>query len=294
MLHRIRHRLRFLVPIERDRLLVERELVLLEQPAELDPLRDIVRAVRVGVADHLVPEFLSHHRDELLRAPGGVLDVAHAAADLDLERLGLGFRHLPLEVLHDRFGGDVAFAVGAVDGDLGVVNIADQLTHRFVRDAAEHVEDRKLDRRERHPQRQALQLVVALVDVHLLQQRLQIARVLAEEEWLQPVDVDRVERALLRIVRGGDAFRAVLRADAAQEAVVEAEQFERLDDHRRREELPLEHRLFQDCVELRVVGVGGGGASGRGRRRHTQGARHPRRRRAHWPEIVRRSVFIVI
>ena len=75
--------------------------------------------------------------------------------------------------------------------------IADQLPHRFVRDAAEHVEDRKLDRRERHPQRQALQLVVALVDVHLFQQRLEIARVLADEKWLEPVDLDRVERALL-------------------------------------------------------------------------------------------------
>ena len=116
---------------------------------------------------------------------------------LILSALASRFHDLLLEVLHHRLGGDVAFAVGAVYGDLGVVNVADQLPHRLVRDAAEHVEDRELDRRQRHPQRQALQLVVALVDVDLLQQRLQIARVLAEEEWLQPVDLDRVERALL-------------------------------------------------------------------------------------------------
>ena len=123
--------------------------------------------------------------------------MAHAAANLDLERPGLGFHDLLLEVLHDRLGGDVAFAVGAVDGNLGVVNVTDQLPDGFVRDAAEHVEDRELDRGERHPQRKALQLVIALIDVHLLQQRLQIARVLAEEERLQPIDLNRVEGALL-------------------------------------------------------------------------------------------------
>ena len=75
------------------------------------------------------------------------------------------------QVHHDRLGSDVALAVRAIDGDGGVVDfVADQEPYGFFSDAPEHVEDGKLDRREGNPEREALQLVVALVNVNLLEQ----------------------------------------------------------------------------------------------------------------------------
>ena len=191
--------------------------------------------------------------------------MAHAAADLDFERLGLRFLDLLFQIYHDRFGSDVALAVRAIDGDGGVVDfVADQEAQRFFSDAPEHVEDGKLDRREGNPEREALQLVVALVNVNPLEQVVQIARVLADEERLQSVHLDRGEGDLLRIVGDGNALGAILGADAAEEAVAPAEQLERFDHHGRGEELPLQHGLFQDFIQLRIVGFDGVGTARRG------------------------------
>jgi hypothetical protein len=51
-----------------------------------------------------------------------------------------------------------------------------------------------------------------------------------------------------------------------QKAVAQAQELELLDDHRRREELPFQHRLFQHGVELLVIRFGYGGAGGHRRR----------------------------
>ena len=65
--------------------------------------------------------------------------MAHAAADLDFERLGLRFLDLLFQVHHDRLGSDVALAVRAIDGHGGVVDfVADQEAHGFFSDATKH------------------------------------------------------------------------------------------------------------------------------------------------------------
>jgi hypothetical protein len=202
--------------------------------------------------------------------------VAHAAADLDLERLGLRLLDLAREVCEHFLGAVVALAVGAVNmNDRRVYLVADQQTERLVRDTPEQVEDREFDRRERHPEREALQLVIALVNIRILHDGLEVARVFADEERLNPVHVNRIQRSHLRVVRNRDALGAILRTDATEKVVLQFQQLERLDDDRRGEQLATEDGPLQHRVEFRVSGfnlVGPDRSSMRTKRKRSRGA----------------------
>ena len=71
-------------------------------------------------------------------------------------------------------------------------------------------EDGELDRGHGHPERGALQLVIALMDVGFLHHRFQIACILTDEEILQAVHLHRPDRQHWRIVCGRKTNGAIL------------------------------------------------------------------------------------
>ena len=160
-----------------------------------------------------------------------------------------------LEVLDGLFGGDVALAVGLVDGDGGVVDlVADEQADGAVGHLAEHVENGELDGGDGDPDGEALGLVVVLVDGGRGDELLDVARVFADEEGRDALGEDGVEDFHLLRVRDGDAFVAVLGADAADVLLARCVRSStRLDDDGICEELALEDGLLEDGVELGVA-----------------------------------------
>ena len=180
--------------------------------------------------------------------------MRHAAAELELDGLGVRDGDVALEVLDGFFGGDVALAVGLVDGDGGVVDfVADEEADGAVGHLAEHVEDGELDGGDGDPDGEALGFVVVLVDGGGGDELLDVAGVFADEEGRDAFGEDGVEHFHLLRVGDGDAFVAVFGADAADVLLVAREELDRLDDDGIWEELALEDGLLEDGVEFGVA-----------------------------------------
>ncbi len=62
------------------------------------------------------------------------------------------------------------------------------------------------------------------------------------------MEKDRKQRAHIGVPHG-NALRSVFRTHPAQEVALVAKQFQRLDDYRVGEHIPLEHRLTENPVE---------------------------------------------
>ena len=199
-----------------------------------------------------------------------VLRHEHQPADLDLEGMGVVFRDVPLDQIERFLDGLLAILRGLVDSHLRVVNLADQLAHGLAGDAPEHVENGELDGGQGHAESHAAQPEVEAVDIDLLQQQVQVARVLADEERLHLVDEDGLERIQLA-VPDRNSLGPVPGTHPAQEIALVPKQLQRLDDDRRREQLLLENGLPEDLIEHGVPGVHS--SSPIGLRRH--GGRHP-------------------
>ena len=159
------------------------------------------------------------------------------------------------------------------------MDITDQLADRFAGDPAQHVEDGELDAGQGDADGHAVESVVELVDEDFLEQQIEVAGILAEEERLQMVQKNRVNIADPGM-GDGDALRAVARAQRrAQEAALVAQQFQALDDHGRCEQLSLEHRLAEDFIQLGVAGIPGrcgGRAKGGSRQSRCHAAKNTR------------------
>ena len=113
---------------------------------------------------------------------------------------------------------------------------------RLFQHAPKHVENRKLDERHRRPEREPVQLVIALVAIRLKQVLFQIARVLADEiRNDQPVQ-NRVQHVHAAVIHR-NPLRAVLRPDADEMIAALAQQFDGFDDDRIFERADLQHRL---------------------------------------------------
>ena len=182
------------------------------------------------------------------------LDVGgheHEPADLDLEGVGIVFRDVPLDQLQGFLDRLLAVLRRLVDADLRVMDVADQLAEGLAGDASQQVEDGELDRGQRRADGDAVVPEVEAVDEDLLQEEIQVPRVLADEERLQVVDEERVEHRQPAVPHR-EALGAVARTHPAQEAVSVPQQLEALDDDGRREQLALQHRLPEDLVQLRV------------------------------------------
>jgi hypothetical protein len=203
-----------------------------------------------------VAEGFADEGDELFAASDGSFGVAHATAELKLDGLRFGDGEVALQMLNGLFGRDVALAVGLVDGDLLVMNVADQLSDGLAGHAAEHVQNGKLDGCEWNEDGEAGRLVVALIDRDLFEQCFQIAGILADEEGLHALYEDGVERLHLHSVGDGDALGSALRAHAAEKAVFVAKQLQRFDNDGRGKELTLEDGFAECFVELCVIRVG--------------------------------------
>ena len=173
---------------------------------------------------------------------------------LILRALALILGHIPFDQVQGFL--DRLFAVfrRLVNGDLPVMDIPDQLAHGLVGDASQHVEDRELDRGQRDADGHAVVSEIEAVDEDLFQEQVQVARILADEERLELQEEDRI-KGVEPAMADGNAFRTVARTHPAQKTVLIPKQFEALDDHRGGEQLPLQHRLAQDFIQLGVARV---------------------------------------
>lgn len=248
------------VPVEGDGLFEEGVFVLLHELAYSNGLGGGVGAVGVSGDNHLVAECLADERDEFFAAAFGCLFVGHAAAELELDGLGVGDGDVALEVFDGLFGGDAALAVGLVDSDVAVVDlVADEKADGAVGHLAEHVEQGELDGGDGDPYGEALGLVVVLVDGGFEDEELEVARVLADVEGRDVFGEDRVEDLHLLGVGDGDALVAVFGADAAEVLLLVAQELDALDDDGVFEELALEDGLSEDGVEPGVAVFEGAG-----------------------------------
>jgi len=87
-------------------------------------------------------------------------------------------------------------------------------------------------------------------------EQVQVACVFANEERLQPVDEDRIERTETAVT-DRNTFGPIRRTHPAEEIALVPKQFQGLDDDRSRKQLLLENRLFEDLIERGVPGVQG-------------------------------------
>src|ERR1017187_5325625 len=241
----------FFVPVERDGLFVEGVLVLLHELADGDGLGGGVGTVGVGGDDHLIAKGFADKWNELLASAGRGFNVAHAAAYFELDGFGVGDGYVALEVFDCFFGGNVALAVGLVDGDAGIMDfIADEQANGTIGHFAEHIEDGKLNGGNGDPDGEALRFVVALVDGSGGNQLLDVARILADKVGSDALYEHGVKgRHLLRI-RDGDAFVSVGGANAAEVFLFVAKQFNALNDDGIGEEFALENGFFENGIEL--------------------------------------------
>ncbi len=132
------HPLGFAELLPGARFLEETALEILEHAADLDGDFGVVRAVGVGVDDHVVAEPLAGQRHH---APGaarvGIGIAAHAAADLELDGFGVGERGR-LDVDFDLLlGGRLAARAREVDGNLLADHAAQQLADRLAGNLAQ-------------------------------------------------------------------------------------------------------------------------------------------------------------
>ena len=185
-----------------------------------------------------------------------ILRHEHQAADLDLDGVGVIFRDSPLDQLQGLLDGFFAELGGLVHPHAPVVDLADQLAHGLAGDTPQHIENGKLNGSQRDPERQAAQSEIEAVDVHLFEQQVQVARIFADEERLQPVNENGIERAQ-GAVTDRKALCPVLRAHPAQKITLVAKQLEALDDDRSGEQFLLENRLLEDLIERGVPGIQG-------------------------------------
>ncbi len=234
--------------VEAARLLVERIVVFLHEPADRDGLRDVVRAVRVGVERHLLAERLADHRDQPLGPTGPRVGVlAHPAAEAKLQRPGAGLGDELLQVGDLLFGCVAPNTTGAVHGDLAAMDPAQQLADELAGDLSQQVQDRDLGGGHADPERQALILVVVVVAIELPEQGLELSGVLAHEEGRDPVEEDRVGVDHVHRVRDAEALGAVVGPDPHDEVAPVAKQLDRGDPDR-----PVE------AVDGQDGGLGGG------------------------------------
>jgi hypothetical protein len=120
----------------------------------------------------------------------------------ELDRTCAGLRQPPLEELDFLLGRRLAVAAGHVDRDALSPAATQQLADVSARDPAEQVEDAQLHPAHRAPQRRARHLVVALEDVDAVDQRFEIACVLADEVRRHQVRQDRLQLSCLAVGRG--------------------------------------------------------------------------------------------
>ncbi len=153
----------------------------------------------------------------------------HEVTDLDLEGLGVVFRDGLLDSIDGFLQGALAPLGGDVDGNFGMVDVANQLPEGAAGHAPEEIEDGKFNGGQRQAERDAVVAKVESIDVDLLQEEVQVAGILAQEKRLQVVQEDRVEPIDVA-VRDGNALGAVGRPDATEIAVLPAKKLDALDD----------------------------------------------------------------
>jgi hypothetical protein len=258
--HRQRQRvgdlLRFVVEIEGDGFFEEGELLLVHQPADSKCHRHVVRAVGVGVNRHTGAERLASERNQRQIARRRRVVVSHPRPEPEFDGFGADFADQLLQVLDLRPGAVATIAAGPVDGDVAFDDGTEQLADRLAGDRPEQIEDGNLDAGHRHPEGQPLPLVVRARDIELGEQRLEIAGVLLHEEGSHLFRQDR--RRELEDVGMPDTHpdRAIGRARADEELVAGFDQVDRLDTHRRFQELATQHRRGHQPREILGAGFG--------------------------------------
>ncbi len=137
--------------------------------------------------------------------------MSHPPAKFELDRFSVRYLHIALQMFDDLFGGVIALAVGLVYMDILVVDfVADQQAQRQICHLTEHVQNGELIGRQWDPDRQALRLVVGVVDRALKHVCFKIAGIFAYKEWSKTLCEHRVEGFHLLGVADGDTFMAIL------------------------------------------------------------------------------------
>src|SRR5688572_27848182 len=84
---------------------------------------------------------------------------------------------------------------GHVNGDFGIMDFADQLSHGFIGDLTKHIQYGKLDGGQRHSQRDAIVSEIKTVYVDSVHDQIQLTSILSNKKFLQLIDEDGEKRA---------------------------------------------------------------------------------------------------
>src|SRR5580765_7625919 len=134
---------------------------------------------------------------------------------------------------------------------------------------AQHVENRKLNQRHRTPQRQPLQLVIALMPINAKQMLLQLSRILADEIWNDETVQNWMKDIHAPIVHR-NAFNSILRTNANEMLFASPQQFNRFDDDRRINALESKDWFLSGLFQLFIGDVFAACETGRNQAEHAR------------------------